>query len=162
MSDIKVLIVDDEHDFLETLVKRLEKRNFLTQGAENGARALERIEHQPFDVVVLDVMMPEMDGIETLREIKKINSQIEVLVEKINGAYEIKDGRDDRIRQAEIRRLVDLQPCLTHAFSLNRADLKSAPFFKSRKNRGCGNPLCCGNWIKWESCPAEAAPTPPE
>jgi CheY-like chemotaxis protein len=71
MTDIKVLIVDDEHDFRETLVKRLERRKFLIQGVENGINALELIEQHPFDVVVLDVMMPIMDGIETLRAIKK-------------------------------------------------------------------------------------------
>ncbi len=90
MSDIKLLIVDDEHDFLETMVKRLEKRNFLTQGAENGARALERIEHQPFDVVVLDVMMPGMDGIETLREMRKNKPLIEVIM--LTGHASLESG----------------------------------------------------------------------
>lgn len=80
MDGIKVLIVDDEHDFRETLLKRLRKRQFSIQGAENGLRALELLENHPFDVVVLDVMMPGMDGIETLREIKKNKPLVEVIM----------------------------------------------------------------------------------
>jgi len=90
MGDIKVLIVDDEHDFRETLVKRLEKRKFFIQGVENGISALELIEHQPFDVVVLDVMMPKMDGIETLREIKKNKPLIEVIL--LTGHASLESG----------------------------------------------------------------------
>ena len=90
MGDIKVLIVDDEHDFRETLVKRLEKRKFFVQGVENGISALELIEHQPFDVVVLDVMMPKMDGIETLREIKKNKPLIEVIM--LTGHASLESG----------------------------------------------------------------------
>ena len=90
MNDIKVLIVDDEHDFRETMVKRLEKRKFLIHGAEDGIIALELIERQPFDVVVLDVMMPKMDGIETLREIKKNKPLIEVIM--LTGHASLESG----------------------------------------------------------------------
>jgi two-component system, OmpR family, response regulator len=90
MNDIKVLLVDDERDFLETMVKRLEKRKFLIRGAENGTSALELIEQQPFDVVVLDVMMPGLDGIETLREIKKNKPLIEVIM--LTGHASLESG----------------------------------------------------------------------
>ena len=139
----RILIVDDEERFRLTLSKRLAERG-LEVGATvgTGMEALQEIREKAYDVVVLDVKMPGMDGIQTLREIKKINPpievilltghasvdsavdgmrlgaydylmkpcEIEVLLEKINGAYEIKAGRDDRIRQAEIRRLVDRSP----------------------------------------------------
>lgn len=65
-----VLIVDDEHDFVETMVKRLERRGFEVSGVESGQEALQLLGSRPFDVVFLDIMMPGMDGIETLREIK--------------------------------------------------------------------------------------------
>jgi DNA-binding NtrC family response regulator len=90
MNDIKVLLVDDERDFLETMVKRLEKRKFLIRGAENGTSALELLEQQPFDVVVLDVMMPGLDGIETLREIKKNKPLIEVIM--LTGHASLESG----------------------------------------------------------------------
>jgi two-component system OmpR family response regulator len=80
MEEFKILVVDDEDDFRETIVKRLQKRKMPAWGAESGEKALELIEVQPFDVVVLDVKMPGLDGIETLREIKKKKPLIEVIL----------------------------------------------------------------------------------
>jgi DNA-binding NtrC family response regulator len=65
-----VLIVDDELDFVETMVKRLARRGFEVAGVESGQEALRLLATRSFDVVFLDVMMPGMDGMETLREIK--------------------------------------------------------------------------------------------
>jgi two-component system, OmpR family, response regulator len=80
MEDFKVLVVDDEDDFRETIVKRLQKRKMKAQGVESGGNALDLIDAQSFDVVVLDVKMPGLDGIETLREIKKRKPLIEVIL----------------------------------------------------------------------------------
>ena len=80
MEEFKILVVDDEDDFRETIVKRLQKRKMSARGAESGEKALELIEAQPFDVVVLDVKMPGLDGIDTLREIKKRKPLIEVIL----------------------------------------------------------------------------------
>jgi len=80
VESLNVMIVDDEIDFLETLIKRLEKRNVRVSGAESGEEALKLLEKNPADVVVLDVKMPGMDGIETLREIKKRYPLIEVIL----------------------------------------------------------------------------------
>ena len=75
-----ILIVDDEEDFRVTLVKRLQKRNQQVFGAESGQKALTLMEAMVFDVVVLDVKMPGMDGIETIREMKKKNPLTEVIL----------------------------------------------------------------------------------
>ena len=80
MSDFNVLLVDDESEFLETLVKRLRKRKLNTTGVGSGEEALEVLRTEPVDVVVLDVKMPGMDGIETLRAIKKIRPLVEVIL----------------------------------------------------------------------------------
>jgi two-component system OmpR family response regulator len=80
MEEFKILVVDDEDDFRETIVKRLQKRKMTARGAESGEKALELIEAQPFDVVVLDVKMPGLGGIDTLREIKKRKPLIEVIL----------------------------------------------------------------------------------
>ncbi|MCU0578707.1 MAG: response regulator [Desulfobacterota bacterium] len=80
MKECQVLVVDDEADFRETIVKRLQKRQLHVSGAESGEKALELMAAQPFDVVVLDVKMPGLDGIETLREIKKKNPLVEVIL----------------------------------------------------------------------------------
>jgi DNA-binding NtrC family response regulator len=75
-----VLLVDDEEEFLETLVKRLTKRKLTVSGVSSGEKALQALENSEFDVVVLDVKMPGMDGLETLREIKKQCPLVEVIM----------------------------------------------------------------------------------
>lgn len=80
MSTYRVLLVDDEKDFLDTLSKRLVKRNLHVGCASSGPEALEKLAQEPFDVVVLDVRMPTMDGIETLKEIKKTSPSPEVIM----------------------------------------------------------------------------------
>jgi len=76
----KVLFVDDEIDFLETLMKRMKKREAGVVGVGSGEEALRFLNEQPVDVVVLDVKMPGMDGIQTLREIKGRYPLIEVIM----------------------------------------------------------------------------------
>lgn len=81
MDSFRALVVDDEEDFLETLVKRLNKRDIDATGARSGEEALEIMKKKLFDVVILDVKMPGgMDGIETLREIKKVQPLAEVIL----------------------------------------------------------------------------------
>lgn len=81
MDYFSILVVDDEFDFLETIVKRLQKRNINTIGVESGEKALETMKERRFDVVLLDIKMPGgMDGIETLREMKKLQPLAEVIL----------------------------------------------------------------------------------
>jgi DNA-binding NtrC family response regulator len=81
MDAFRALVVDDEEDFLETLVNRMNKRHIDTTGAKSGEEALELMKKKLFDVVILDVKMPGgMDGIEALREMKKIQPLAEVLL----------------------------------------------------------------------------------
>jgi DNA-binding NtrC family response regulator len=77
---IKVLLVDDEKDFIESLLQRLELRGFDVKIALNGDDALDLIKENDLDVVVLDVLMPEKDGIEILGEIKKIKPLLQVIM----------------------------------------------------------------------------------
>jgi DNA-binding NtrC family response regulator len=75
-----VLLVDDEVPFVETMTKRLSKRQLMVLAAYSGREALEKLEKNAVDVVILDVKMPGMDGIETLREIKKAHPLVEVIM----------------------------------------------------------------------------------
>jgi DNA-binding NtrC family response regulator len=80
VDEFSVLLVDDEEDFLETLLKRLLKRRIKATGANSGEEALMILKETPPDVVVLDVRMQGMDGIQTLKEIKKIRPLVEVIM----------------------------------------------------------------------------------
>jgi DNA-binding NtrC family response regulator len=75
-----ILLVDDEVPFVETMTKRLNKRQLMVLPAYSGREALEELENNAVDVVILDVKMPGMDGIETLREIKKAHPLVEVIM----------------------------------------------------------------------------------
>lgn len=90
MDRIKVLIVDDEQDFQKLFIKRFSMRNLDVDGAASGREALVALERKDFDVVVLDVRMPGMDGIETLKEIKKRHPEIEVIM--LTGHGSVKSG----------------------------------------------------------------------
>ena len=80
MEAIRILLVDDEVDFLETLSKRLKKRQVDVGQVTSGEEALVFLDSHPVDVVVLDVKMPGMGGMATLREIKKAHPLVEVIL----------------------------------------------------------------------------------
>lgn len=80
MTAFNVLIVDDEIDFMETLIKRMKKRDVNIDGVGSGAEALEALDQTRIDLVVLDVRMPGMDGLETLKRIKERHPLIEVIM----------------------------------------------------------------------------------
>jgi DNA-binding NtrC family response regulator len=89
MNTIKVLLVDDEAEFSETLIKRMKKRNVDITGVRSGEEALQTLDQGPIDVVILDVRMPGMDGIETLRVLKKRHPLIEVIMLTGHASVEV-------------------------------------------------------------------------
>ena len=76
----KILLVDDEKDILEFLSYNLEKEGFIVLTANNGIKALELVESYKPDLIILDVMMPEMDGIEVCQKIREIQELNETLI----------------------------------------------------------------------------------
>ena len=120
MDYFRALVVDDEPDFLETLVNRLGKRGIDTTGVRSGEEALEVMKKKLFDVVVLDIKMPGgMDGIECLREMKKIQPIAEVILLTGHGSVEtsiegMKLGAFDYLLKPVS--LEDLLTKLQHAF----------------------------------------------
>ncbi|MCE5335791.1 MAG: response regulator [Desulfobacteraceae bacterium] len=90
MARLKVLIIDDEPDFLETLVKRLNRRNVDAVGVQSGEEAMAILGQREFDVAILDVRMPGMDGIETLKAMKRRSPLMEVIM--LTGHASVESG----------------------------------------------------------------------
>ena len=92
MRAVRLLLVDDEPRFVETLSKRLTARGFEVEGALGGPQALELLDARPFDVVLLDVWMPGMDGLEVLKAIRRLHPSVKVILvsgnASINAAIE--------------------------------------------------------------------------
>jgi two-component system response regulator CpxR len=135
---VRLLLVDDEQEFVDALADRLETRGFSVTKAFNAEEGLARLREKEVDVVLLDVLMPVKDGVETLRDIKQLNPLIEVimltghatiesaidglklgaydylmkptdtedLVTKILRAYARKSEQEERIRRAEIDKIL--------------------------------------------------------
>ena len=80
MSKPRILMVDDEVGFLSTMVKRLNKRNFETTGVQSGEEGIRMLAQNSFDVVILDIRMPGLDGIGTLKQLKEIDHGIAVIL----------------------------------------------------------------------------------
>jgi DNA-binding NtrC family response regulator len=79
-KDIKVLVVDDEIDFANTLAQRLNLRKLKAGTAYDGEQALTKLEEEEPDVIVLDLKMPGMHGMEVLQKIKKVYPNMQVIV----------------------------------------------------------------------------------
>ena len=84
----KVLLVDDEKDFIEMLSLRLKEVGERITVAYSGQEGLDALEKADIDVVILDIKMPGMDGIETLSEIKKKYPLVEVIMLTGHGSTE--------------------------------------------------------------------------
>jgi DNA-binding response OmpR family regulator len=80
MGSLRVLLVDDEEELVSTVAERLELRGIDAEALTSGAAALERLAEQKFDVVVVDVKMPGMDGLELLKRIKTMQPETQVIL----------------------------------------------------------------------------------
>ncbi len=76
----KVLLVDDEEDFLEIMSERMEAREMMVTTCTSAEEALEIIKAETFDAIILDFMMPGMDGFQALREIKSRLPEAQIIL----------------------------------------------------------------------------------
>ncbi len=90
MQNLRILLVDDEEEFVTTLAERLELRGLQARAATNGEDALHMIEADTPQIVILDVMMPGLGGLEVLKQIKSQNPQIHVIL--LTGRGSTKEG----------------------------------------------------------------------
>ena len=112
MIGSKILLVDDEVVFTQNMAKLLTTRGYIVTAVNSGDAAIQALEEKDFDVVVLDLKMPGMDGITTLKEIKKLGLFTETLILTGHGSIDtaleaIKIGAYDYLtKPCEIDELV--------------------------------------------------------
>lgn len=92
MEKKNILLVDDEIEFVSTLAERLRMRGFEADISTNGAEAMDKFNNADFDVVVLDIFMPGMSGLDVLKEIKKINLETPIIL--LTGHGGTKEGME--------------------------------------------------------------------
>jgi len=80
MSKIRVLLVDDEEDYVRTMAERMEMRDLSSRVALSGTEALEMVEDEAPDVMVLDLRMPGIDGMQVLERVKEEHPQVQVII----------------------------------------------------------------------------------
>lgn len=85
---IKLLIADDEREFASTLVTRLEIRNFAVKMVHSGHDALEAIDKDKPDVLLLDLKMPDLDGLEVLARLREHHKELKVIILTGHGSFE--------------------------------------------------------------------------
>ncbi len=88
---IRLLLVDDEKDFVNVIAKRLSKRNFEVTKAFSGPEALRAIRKSDFDIAIIDLKMEEMDGIEVLKILAKMVPELPVIVLTGHGSEAASD-----------------------------------------------------------------------
>jgi len=108
MDSIRVFLVDDEEELVSSMSQRLENRGFVVETAFDGESAVKFLKENDVDVMVLDQVMPGMDGIQTLREVKKFKPGLKVIM--LTG-YGTIDTAIEGIKAGAVEYLI--KPCDT-------------------------------------------------
>jgi len=87
MNDIKILVVDDEENIRFLFKEELEEEGYLVELASNGFEAIDKVKGTKFDVIVMDIKMPGMDGIQALNEIKNMIKEQPVILCSAYGEF---------------------------------------------------------------------------
>lgn len=85
----RILVIDDDEDFRFILTRTLEKEGYWVQAVGSGAEAIEALKSHKFDLTLVDIKMPEMGGRETVKEIRKLDPQLPVLL--VTGSPDLPD-----------------------------------------------------------------------
>jgi len=135
MATAKVLIVDDEKEFSDVLAERMESRGFEVDTVESGAEALEQVSKRNYDAIILDLAMPRMDGIETLRRLLEENADLQILLLTGHATMEkgieaVKKGATDFLEKPAdinvlIEKIMDAQSKKTLLFEKRMEDAVS-------------------------------------
>jgi len=108
-----VLVVDDEEQFLKVFSQRLEGRGLKVDTSATGEEALKKVKDKDFDAIVLDLVMPGMSGIETLKRIRSENPDVQIIILTGHGTIEksveaVKEGAVDFLEKpADLNKIME-------------------------------------------------------
>jgi len=108
MKKLKLLLVDDEKEFVETLADRLKMRELEAAVAHDGEEALSAVKEEEPDVLVLDLKMPGIDGIEVLRRVRKAYPNLQVIILTGHGSKKDEDAARSLGAYDYLKKPVDL------------------------------------------------------
>jgi len=109
----KVLVVDDEEQFLKAFSKRLEMRGLKIETATSGEEAISKTKGRDFDAIILDLVIPGIGGMETLKKLKEENPDLQIIILTGHGTIEkgveaIKAGAMDFVEKpADINKILE-------------------------------------------------------
>lgn len=112
-APVNILLVDDEIPYVKVLSNRLAKRNIMATKAYSGTEAIQTLRKQDFDVVVLDLKLEDMNGIEVLKILRKMDPEINVIMLTGHGSEQaaidgIKEGAFDYLtKPCELDELIE-------------------------------------------------------
>lgn len=96
MIKIKILVVEDERDLNNVITRHLKKNNFSVNSVFNGEEALEFLNYEVYDLVILDIMMPKINGYELIKELRKKQNETPILM------LTAKDSIDDKVKALDL------------------------------------------------------------
>ena len=152
----RILVVDDEADIRESLETLLCLEGYTVELAQNGTEGLRRAESASYDIVLLDLMMPDRSGMEVLREIRERDTETPIFMITAYGSVEVavsalKNGANDYFSKPwdneklllEIDRMIAAQPPGAREHPA-QARAEAAYAFRTLSARAIG---CCASWI---------------
>jgi DNA-binding NtrC family response regulator len=113
MEHLRLLFVDDEEELVSAVVERLELRGIDAVGVTSGDEALHRLREERFDVVVIDVRMPGIGGIDVLRTVNRRHPEVKVILMTGHGSAEDSEIGRRLGAIAYLQKPVDLEDLLT-------------------------------------------------
>lgn len=127
MDKIKVLLVDDQEDFLEVMGVRIKSWGYDLIRALNGKEAIQAVKTKQPDIVILDYIMPVMDGVETLKEIRKVDKDLPVIMFTAHPDMKVQQ----EVKQLKVSAFIpklsvysEVQACLRTALDMTEKKLK--------------------------------------
>lgn len=109
----KILVIDDETDFTETIALRLQIRGFEVDTADEGSSGLEHLKSKKYDVVILDLKMPGINGEQVLEKIKAAKLNTEVIILTAHGSEEVAKETSELGAFCFITKPIDIERLVT-------------------------------------------------